>query len=284
MLSYFQEKIAQIHEEIIETKEINQLKPEDLKAKIEEVWKLYDNQRQTNTSLEEEIEQLKNDLNAYKCCRSSVAKLSEKAIKMIHEKPQNDTKPNREAVSDKGASRDKGMRAGESKSADVVSFTKQEREPRETKSEHRPESRFQKIINSARALLPGRKKKENILVTQTSIPDTEKLLQKRHKNESENTSCCLRPTGYVSEEPKLTLYLAPEGRHRSVDQKKSEFVPFTKKPVLHRRPQQNTDQTMGSGISPCIYVPHPPVSSPPETTRVRSLRAINHTSKSISKP
>ena len=251
------------------------------------MWKLFDNQRQTNASLEEEIEQLKNDLNTYKCGGNSLAKLSDEAIKMINENPQNDTKPNKEALSGKGTSLDKGMKASESKRADVVSLTTQG-EPRETKSEHRPESRFQKIINSARALLPGRKKKQNIPKEvpemQTHIPNTEKLLQKRHKTEAENNSHCLKPTWCGSEESKPTKYLTPEGRPMSDDQKKTEIIPFSKKPILHRRPQQNTDLTTSSGISPCTYIPHPPVSSPPNTIHVRSLRAINHISKYIYKP
>ena len=55
-------------------KAINGLHPEDVQTKAEMIWKQCENQRQTNVSLEKEIQKLKNDLNAYMCDIASPSK------------------------------------------------------------------------------------------------------------------------------------------------------------------------------------------------------------------
>ena len=202
---------------------------------------------------------------------------------MIHEELEDNS-----VVRSKDMPRAKGMTVGESKSADVVSLSRDEAESKETKSEHRQGNRFQKIINSVRALLPDRKQKLNnskeVDRTQTPTPDTPKLLQKRHQNDAENnTHYYLKPTGHLSEELKPTNSLTLEGTQMTDTQKKSYCFPFTKKPVLHKRRQHNTGFSNGNGISSSSHAPHPPVSPCPETTRVRNLRTTTHTLKPIYK-
>ena len=286
MFLYFQERVAEVQQEIIEAKAINGLKPEDLQIKIEQLWKLYDNQRHTNASLEEEIETLKNDLNKYRCDGDSLAKPPDEAVTMIHEGLK-DTYPNRDVLRGKDMSRNKSVRAGESKSANVVSITQPESELKETKSEHRQESRLQKIIRSAKALLPGRKKKQSspkaFNRAQTHIHGAPKLLQKRDQSDSEEKGRCLKHTGYVNEENTSMKNMTPEERHMNGSQRKSEFVPYTKKPVLHKRRQQYNDIPNNSEISPGIHVPHPPVSSCPDDARERILRATTRILKHIYK-
>ena len=272
---FFQKQIAEIHQEITEVKAINGLKPEDLKVEIEKVWTLYGNQRLTNSSLEDEIEKLKNDLNEYKCDGDTLVKPPDEATEIINYGSKDDTNTNLEALRGKVMTGDKVIKAGKSKSADVVSLTQAEAELRETKSEHRQESRIKKIINSVRALLPSRKRKQTVPkeVDRTRIHDTSKLLQKRHQSEAENNNDYLKPVEYVN-----------EVRDMNDSQKTFESNPFTKKPVLHKRLQQNTYLPVGSGISPRIHVPRPPLSPRPETARGRNLRATTYTLKHIYKP
>ena len=250
------------------------------------MWKLYDNQRHTNASLEEEIETLKNDLNEYRCNADRLAKPPDETVTMIQEGLK-DTNPKIEVLRAKDMTPDKNVRAGESKSADVVSVTQPEAELKETKSEHRQESRLQKIIRSARALLPHRKKKQSspkeVNRTQTPTHGAPKLLQKRQQSDSENKGRCLKHTGYDNEEHTPMKNMTPEERHMSDNQKKSELVPYTKKPVLHKRPQQYNDIPNGSEISPGIHIPHPPVSSCPDDARERILRATTQILKHIYK-
>ena len=62
---FFQEHISDLNQEITETKAINRLNPEDVQTKAEIIWKPCENQRQTNASLEEDVQRLKNVLNGY---------------------------------------------------------------------------------------------------------------------------------------------------------------------------------------------------------------------------
>ena len=164
-----QEHLSNLNQEITETKAINALNPDDVQTKAEMVWNQYNSQRQTNTSLEKEIQKLKSDLNAYMCGRVSPPKPQD-AVDNLDDLGS-DMKSKPESLGNPILTRSK--RAGESKSADEVSFTKEHGEgPRKIKSDHQRESRFKKILRSARGLLPDRKKKQT---DQKNMYTTDKL-------------------------------------------------------------------------------------------------------------
>ena len=231
------------------------------------VWNQYNNQRQTNTSLEKEIQKLKDYLNAYMCGRVSPTKPKDAVDNF--DNICSDMKS--ESLGNTRLTKDK--RAGESKSADEVSFTKEHREdPREIKSDHQQESRFKKILRSARGLLPARKKKQADAKKNIDSTDKPQLLEKRHhSDQNAGSDSCMKPIARNSGIHLPPISAVPVQTRLNCTHKVSNFSLFSQQPAQYESRQQNILFSGDKGPNAAVHAPHPPISPRPENARPRKL-------------
>ena len=227
------------------------------------VWKQYNNQRQTNTSLEKEIQKLKDDLNAYMCGRVSPTKPNGDIDNL--DDVCSDMKS--ESIGNTRLTKDK--RAGESKSADEVSFTKEHGEdPREIKSDHQQESRFKKILRSARGLLPDRKKKQADQKKNKDTTDKEQLPEKRHySNQNAGSDRCTKPIARNSSVHLPPISAVPVESRINHNHKVLNFSLFSQQPAQYKRYQHSILSSNDNESNPAVHAPHPPISPRPENAR-----------------
>ena len=233
------------------------------------VWKQYDNQRQTNTSIEKEIQKLKSDLNAYMCGRASPPN-PQGAVDNLDDLGC-DMNSTPESLGNPILIKDR--RAGESKSADEVSFTKEHREdPREIKSDHQQESRFKKILRSARGLLPDRKKKHADAKKNIDSTDKPQLLEKRHhSDQNAGSDICMKPIARYSGIHLPPISAVPVQTRLNCTHKVSNFSLFSQQPAQYESRQQNILFSGDKGPNAAVHAPHPPISPRPENARPRKL-------------
>ena len=236
------------------------------------VWKQYDNQRQTNASIEQEIQKLKDDLNAYMCGRVSQSTPQGAVDNLID--LSCDVKSKHESLGNPILTKDK--RAGESKSADEVSFTKEHGEdPREIKSDHQQESRFKKILRSARGLLPDRKKKQADQKKNKDTTDKEQLPEKRHYSDQNAGSRCKEPIGRKSDVHLPPISTVPVESRINHNHKVSNFSLFSQQPAQYKRFQHHILSSNDNESNPAVHAPHPPISPRPENARKWKLRTTS---------
>ena len=265
---FLQEHLSNLNQEITETKAINALNPDDVETKATMVWNQYNNQRQTNTSLEKEIQKLKSDLNAYMCGRASPPNVDNLVDVYSDMKSKPESLENTRLLKDK--------RAGESKSADEVSFTQEcQEDPREIKSDHQQESRFKKILRSARGLLSDRKKKQT---DQKNMYTTDKLqlLEKRYHGDQNEGSRCIEQIARNSGVHLPPISKVPVQSRINYTHKVSNFSLFSQQPAQYKRHPQNMLLSNENGPDPAVHAPHPPTSPRPENVRQWKLRTTRH--------
>ena len=267
----FQEHISNLNQEIIEVKAINGLRPEDVQTKAEMIWKQCDDQRQSNVSLEKEIQKLKNDLNVYMCGRASPSKPDAEGIADLI----SDIKSKPELPRSILLTKDK--RAGESKSADEVSSTREcEEDPREIKSDHQQESRFKKILRSARGLLPDRKRKQRDQKNKTDTTDKPHLLEKRHPS-GQNAESNIFMNPVARNDMRLPpISAVPVESRINYAHKVSNFSLFTQQPAQYKLHHENILPSIDRESNPAVHTPHPPVSPRPEIVRQWKLRTTGN--------
>ena len=269
---FLQEHLSNLNQEITETKAINALNPDDVQTKATMVWNQYNNQRQTNTSLEKEIQKLKSDLNAYMCGGASPPKPKGDVDNL--DDVCSDMKSKPESLENTRLTKDK--RAGESKSADEVSFTQEcQEDPRVIKSDHQQESRFKKILRSARGLLSDRKKKQT---DQKNMYTTDKLqlLEKRYHSDQNAGSMCKEPIVRNSDLHLPPISTVPLQSKINYTHKVSNFSLFSQQTAQYKRHSQNMLLSNENGPVPAIHAPHPPISPRPENVRQWKLRTTHN--------
>ena len=267
-----QEHLSNLNQEITETKAINALNPDDVQTKATVVWNQYNNQKQTNTSLEKEIQKLKSDLNAYMCGRASPPKPIGDVYNL--DDVYSDIKSKPESLENTRLTKDK--RAGESKSADEVSFTQESQEdPREIKSDHQQESRFKKILRSARGLLSDRKRKQT---DQKNMYTTDKLqlLEKRYHSDQNAGSRCIEQIGRKSDVHLPPISTVPVKSKINYTHKVSNFSLFSQQPAQYKGHPQNILLPNENGRDLVVHAPHPPISPRPENVRQWKLRTTHN--------
>ena len=271
-LLFLQEHLCNLNQEITETKAINALNPDDVQTKATMVWNQYNNQKQTNTSLEKEIQKLKSDLNAYMCGRASPPKPIGDVDNL--DDVCSDMKSKPESLGNTRLRKDN--RAGESKSADEVSFTQEcQEDPREIKSAHQQESRFKKILCSARGLLSDRKKKQ---ADQKNMYTTDKLqlLEKRYHSDQNAGYRCKEPIGRNTDVHLPPISTVQVQSRINYTHKVSNFSLFSQQPAQYKGHPQNMLLSNLNGPDPTVHAPHPPISPRPETVRQWKLRTTRN--------
>ena len=252
-------------------KAINGLRPEDVQTKAEMIWKQCDDQRQTNVSLEKEIQKLKNDLNAYMCDIASPSKPDAEGIADLISDIESKPELPRSIL----LTKDK--RAGESKSADEVSSTKEcEEDPREIKSDHQQESRFKKILRSARGLLPDRKRKQRDQKNKTDTTDKPHLLEKRYLS-GQNAESNILMNPIARNDMRLPpISAVPVESRINYTHKVSNFSLFTQQPSQYKLHHKNILPSIDWESNQAVRTPHPPVSPRPENVCLWKLRTTRN--------
>ena len=201
----------------------------------------------------EQIEKLKDTLNAYKCGGDESTLESTMPVQTMQTGHDIEIKPNARAGSVDG-------RAGCSKSEDNVANMGWQDGPRETKSDHTGENRVQKAVNTAKALIPdGRQNNKTFtegirsqIHTSAVSMQTRPLLHKRHHKVTDTVPAALR-----------------EGLEEPM-----ECVPLEANPGVYKWARQQEHQLDRNGLVPA---PHPPAYPCPDGRRSRKLRKTSHT-------
>ena len=145
----------------------------------------------------------------------------------------------------------------------------------EIKSDHQQESRFKKILRSARGLLSDRKKKQ---ADQKNMYTTDKLqlLEKKYHSDQNAGSRRIEQIGRKSDVHLPPIFTVPVQSRINNTHKVSNFSLFSQQPAQYKRHSQNMLLSNENGPDMAVHAPHPPVSPRPQNVRQWKLRATRN--------